>query len=105
MEELPNAISYVIFVAILVAVGSVAVAWGPLHKITSFAIADQHSCTKAECDAFDVYFCDSRALKQANYECIDGGCRLVSKHTVLICNYNCVEPEDSAAHCQIANPN
>ncbi len=105
MLEVPNAFSYVMFAAIIVAIGSVAVAWGPLTGITSFAVADQPNtaaCVPEQCNAYDVTFCDDRVLKQADYECVNNRCQLVGKQTLTKCNFDCFEPDDGDARCRLA---
>ncbi|MEK6968393.1 MAG: hypothetical protein AABX51_07230 [Nanoarchaeota archaeon] len=104
MDELPNAISYVIYIAILASFASVAIAWGPMRGITSFSVADTESgtCTDEKCNVFDVKFCQDRDLKQADYDCVENRCRLVSDKVITKCNFDCVEPDDDDAHCQLA---
>ena len=102
MDELPNAVSYIIIMAVFVSIGSIAFAWGPLSQPTGFAVANSEKkmCTQELCDQYDVKFCDFRTLKQADYNCIEGECRLVSQKSITNCNFACVE-KNGPAHCEI----
>ena len=104
MDELPNAVSYVVFVAIIISFASVLITWGPMRGITSFSVADieKNTCTQQQCDVFDVKFCDGKTLKHADYDCIDEKCRLVSNNPITNCNYSCIEPDQGEAYCEFA---
>jgi len=104
MDELPNAVSYVVFVAIIISFASVLITWGPMKGITSFSVVDieKNTCTQQQCDVFDVKYCQERDLRRVNYDCIDGKCRLVADEIITKCNFDCEEPDKGEAKCQIA---